>query len=189
MQHIVFAVLNIVFLFVYIFFLGCASTSGGASVPFSEAQESRYWEAVREDEARKEAERAALQAEQRALSDLAQEQAVIVPARKIDVELERFDAFFAHGPAHALGFLQLAPVRDGVELVGYEIQGFPRGALRSVDLALGDVILAIDGELPRNPERYFSLWEKIGERRDGARLSVLRRSEAFDIVWHVIGEP
>lgn len=182
MQHMIFAILNVVYLVLSLFFLGCAS-SRGESV--EAAKQARYWEAIREDEAQKEAERLALREQEALIESQQSAEAALEPSRDIAVTAEDFDTFFAHGPAHALGFLSLKPVRDGVQLIAYEVEAFPRGELHGVDLRVGDLIVAIEGVLPANPDTYFGLWERVREARKGVRIGVLRAEQSFEILWRV----
>lgn len=104
--------------------------------------------------------------------------------RQIDVLQNNYEAFFAEGPAVVLGRLELEPVRDGSELLGYRITNI-RETFEGVDLMEDDIIVGINGTLPKNPDQYFEQWQKLQQYKAPVRLQVQRKLDRFEIVWSV----
>ena len=103
-------------------------------------------------------------------------------SRDFAVSAADYDAFFADSPAVILGRVTLDPVRDGSALLGYKIVKFNRGKFDGVDLDIGDIIVAIDGKLPKNPDEYFATWEKLKSAQT-ATVKVLRSVDTFTLTW------
>jgi type II secretory pathway component PulC len=102
--------------------------------------------------------------------------------RSFTVPSADYDAFFADSPAVILGRVTLDPVRDGSALLGYKIVKFNRGKFDGVDLDIGDIIVAIDCKLPKNPDEYFATWEKLKSAQT-ATVKVLRSVDTFTLTW------
>ena len=93
-----------------------------------------------------------------------------------------YDAFFAESPAIILGRLTLDPVRDGSAFLGYKIAKFNNGHFDGVDLKENDIIVAIDGKVPRTPDDFFTTWEKL-KASDTATVKVQRSVDTFTLTW------
>ena len=104
------------------------------------------------------------------------------PARDFAVSRADYDAFFAQGPASVLARVTVEAIIDGGNLLGFRIdQIIP---FEGVDLQPDDIILAIDGKLPRDPDQYFERWEHA-RNANGCRVTVQRDVTRFDLTWHV----
>jgi type II secretory pathway component PulC len=103
-------------------------------------------------------------------------------SRDFTVPAAEYDAFFADSPAVVLGRVTLDPVRDGSALLGYKIVKFNRGKFEGVDLVENDIIVAIDGKLPKNPDDYFATWEKL-KAANTATVKVQRSVDTFTLTW------
>ena len=103
-------------------------------------------------------------------------------SRDFTVSAAEYDAFFADSPAVVLGRMTLDPVRDGSALLGYKIVKFNRGKFDGVDLTENDIIVAIDGKLPKNPDDYFATCEKL-KAADTATVKVQRSVDTFTLTW------
>ena len=104
------------------------------------------------------------------------------PARDFRVTRADYDAFFAQGPASVLTRMTVEAIVDGGKLLGYRIDRI--ASFDGVDLRIDDIILAIDGKLPRDPDEYFERWEHA-RTSDGCRVTVQRDVTRFDLTWHV----
>jgi type II secretory pathway component PulC len=67
----------------------------------------------------------------------------------------------ASGPASVLALITTEPVRSSGQFVGFKISGFTQGAPQSIDLQVGDVILAVNGRKIERPEHYFEIFEEL----------------------------
>ena len=103
-------------------------------------------------------------------------------SRDFSVPAADYDAFFAESPAIILGRLTLEPVRDGSAFLGYKIAKFNNGHFDGVDLKENDIIVAIDGKVPRTPDDFFTTWEKL-KASDTATVKVQRSVDTFTLTW------
>lgn len=163
---------------------GCATTRQVKEM--SAAEEARYAAAIEEAEVKspsplEEGDVIVVttgETAEEALSRLQPE----VPAvsRRFKVPRAEYDAFFSQSPAVVLARMQLEPITDGGTLLGYRVLKLKRFA--GVDLQDGDIIVGIDGVMPRTPDAYFERWEKA-KTGSGCVVNVQRDLERFELVW------
>ena len=163
---------------------GCATTRQVKEM--SAAEEARYAAAIEEAEVKspsplEEGDVIVVttgETAEEALSHIQQD--VPVVSRSFKVPRAEYDAFFAQSPAVVLARMQLEPIVDGGSLLGYRVRKLKRFA--GVDLQDGDIIVGIDGVMPRTPDAYFDRWEKA---KAGAKcvVNVQRDLERFELVW------
>lgn len=182
--------LSLILALVAVFAFAC--TQAKSPAPMSAADEAAYAAAIEREDA-KQAPAVALaesivvgvgpysQADD---SPLPVEMTAPAPSRRFAVSQSDYEAFFAEGPAVVLGRFELEPVRDGSELLGYRITDI-RDAFAAVDLLEDDIIVGINGKLPKNPEQYFEQWQDLQQYKAPASLQVQRKLDRFEIVWSV----
>ena len=111
-----------------------------------------------------------------------QNEASAAPARTFSVSRPVYDTFFAQSPAVVLGRMTLDPIVDGGILLGYRVKDLM--AFSGVDLATDDIIIGINGQLPKTPDDYFNRWEEA-KNGTGCTVNVQRGVTKFDLVWTV----
>ncbi len=104
------------------------------------------------------------------------------PARSFDVAQNDYDAFFSQSPAVILARLSLDPIVDGGKLLGYRIVSIQ--PFDGVDLQKEDIIIGVDGVLPKNPDDYFNSWQKA-KSASGCVVNIQRGLDRHDLVWKV----
>ena len=104
-------------------------------------------------------------------------------SRSFSVPRAEYDAFFAQSPAVVLGRVELEPIQDGTTLLGYRIKSI-RKPFEGVDLQSNDIIVGIDGVMPRTPDDYFKRWE-TAKASNACRVNIQRDVDRFDLVWQV----
>lgn len=102
--------------------------------------------------------------------------------RSFSVSKNDYDAFFSKSPAVILGRMKLDPITDGGTLLGYRVKELK--PFQGVDLINEDIIVGIDGVLPKNPDEYFNSWEKA-KAANTCKVNVQRGTDRFDLVWNV----
>lgn len=166
-----------------LFVSGCATTRQAKEM--SAAEEARYAAAIEDAEVRApspvaEGDVFVVTTGESAEEALAQIQEVPAVSRHFKVSRADYDAFFAQSPAAVLARMQLEPITDGGTLLGYRVRELRRFA--GVDLQKGDIIIGIDGVMPRTPDAYFERWEKA-KSGSGCTVNVQRDLERFELVW------
>ncbi len=112
---------------------------------------------------------------------VAQAVAISGGGRTFDVEASVYDAFFEQSPAAVLSRFALDPIQDGTNLLGYriaEIRALPEG----IDLKTGDIIVGIDGKIPKTPDAYFEAWQRA-KAAGSCAVNVQRDMMRFDLRW------
>lgn len=104
------------------------------------------------------------------------------PARAFNVSRADYDAFFAQSPAIVLGRLTLEPIQDGITLLGYRIKDIK--SFEGVDLQKEDIIVGLDGKMPRTPDAYFESWQ-AAKAASKCTVNIQRGTDRFDLVWTV----
>ena len=103
-------------------------------------------------------------------------------AREFGVSRADYDAFFAQSPAIILGRLTLEPIQDGTTLLGYRIKDLK--SFTGVDLQKEDIIVGLDGKMPRTPDAYFESWQ-AAKAASQCKVNIQRGTDRFDLVWTV----
>ena len=101
-------------------------------------------------------------------------------AREFNVTRADYDAFFAQSPAIVLGRMTLDPIQDGTTLLGYRIKDIQ--SFQGLDLQKEDIIVGIDGKLPRTPDAYFEAWQ-TAKAASKCTVNIQRGTDRFDLVW------
>lgn len=109
------------------------------------------------------------------------QQTPVTPQRVFHVDAAAYDAFFEQSPASVLARVALEPVQDGAQLLGYRIVKI-RTPMDGVDIRSGDVVIGINGVVPRTPDDYFAQWQK-SKTSGKCALNLQRESARFEIVW------
>lgn len=171
------------------FFAGCASNQHKTTM--TAADEARYAEAIERSDAEQPpviepGETVIVNAtgdvSEGALADktIAEKPAI---SRSFSVLRSEYDAFFAQSPAIVLGRVELEPIQDGTTLLGYRIKSI-RKPFDGVDLQPNDIVVGIDGVMPRTPDDYFKRWE-TAKASNVCRVNIQRDVDRFDLVWQV----
>ena len=103
--------------------------------------------------------------------------------RTFEVSRQEYDAFFEQSPAVVLGRMVLQPINDGTSLLGYRIKTLTK-PFESVDLAQEDIIVGINGKLPRTPDDYFNQWQ-AASKSSHCVVNIQRGVDRFDLSWQV----
>ena len=183
----------------FVLVCGCAS---GSVKEMSAKDEARYAAAIEKSEAEHPSaiqedtryvvavgEGAAAQAgaelqmpQQEQNAEVSQNDADAAPARTFSVSRPMYDTFFAQSPAVILGRMTLDPIVDGGVLLGYRVKDLK--AFSGVDLADDDIIIGINGQLPKTPDDYFNRWEEA-KNGSGCTVNIQRGMTKFDLIWTV----
>ncbi len=152
----------------------CLSVSCSSQNQQRKQDDSRYWQAIREDQAlqkeRAEQEKRAGQSTTNAAT----------PQRKITMSKAHRDQLMLNGPASLLQKFTLRPIRENGQLVAYAIDDLDRQAMRGIDIQKDDQIIAIDGQLPQNPDAYFEQWKRVSVA-DSSTVTLRRNNQNFDL--------
>ena len=105
------------------------------------------------------------------------------PARSFEVSRAEYDSFFAQSPAVILARLELEPIMDGTSLLGYRIRSI-KEPFDGVDIRANDIVIGIDGVMPRTPDDYFKRWE-TAKGASSCKVNIQRDVDRFDLVWNV----
>ncbi len=105
-----------------------------------------------------------------------------VPSRTFNVPAEAYDAFFTQSPGEVFTWVELEPIQDGGTLLGYRIVKFKGQSFPSVDLRENDIIVKVNGQVPRDPDIYFAEWEKM-KNSNKATLDIQRSVDRFTLTW------
>ncbi|MBQ9394068.1 MAG: hypothetical protein IJU23_00920 [Proteobacteria bacterium] len=166
---------------------GCAST--GKNKEMSAKDEARYVAAIEKAEAEHpskihEGDEYIVSVGEVAAADAATVSSSQLPTidRSFSVSRNDYDEFFSKSPAVVLGRMKLDPITDGGTLLGYRIKELK--SFQGVDLADEDIIIGIDGKLPKNPDEYFNSWEKA-KAANSCKVNIQRGTDRFDLVWTV----
>ena len=100
--------------------------------------------------------------------------------RNFEVDRQAYDDFFNQSPAVILGRMQLDPIRDGTSLLGYRIKEIK--SFEQVDLIKNDIIVGINGTMPKTPDEYFAQWQAAKESAHCV-VNIQRGTERFDLTW------
>lgn len=98
--------------------------------------------------------------------------------RKGTIERAKLLAVLKKGPGAFLGQLEVAPQLEGKRFVGWQLVRLldRHGPLAEVDVAPGDVLVAINGNSVSRPEHLQTLWDSLGSAN--SLDAVLRRGSA-----------
>ena len=163
---------------------GCASSS--STKEMSEKDEARYKEAIEKADAENPPQ---IEVGDSIIVNMGRSDNVPVveqaPAvkRSFDVSREEYDAFFNQSPAVILGRMVLEPIHDGPSLLGYRIKSLSK-PFEGVDLVSEDIIVGINGKMPRNPDEYFNQWQS-SKADSECVVNIQRGVDRFDLSWHV----
>lgn len=103
--------------------------------------------------------------------------------RSFDVDESTYNAFFDQSPATVLARLSLEPIQDGTSLLGYRITHIAN-PFENVDLKPGDIVVGLDGKIPKTPDAYFEAWQKA--KSSGiAIVNIQRDLERYELRWQV----
>ena len=102
------------------------------------------------------------------------------PEKKFTVSKADYDDFFAKSPAVVLGRMTLDPITDGGALLGYRVKEIKSFA--GVDLVNEDIIVGINGKLPKNPDEYFNAWETC-KKQSNCTVNIQRGVDRFNLEW------
>ncbi|MBO4351776.1 MAG: hypothetical protein J6A01_12655 [Proteobacteria bacterium] len=184
-----------------ILFSACATT--GTSHEMSAKDEARYAQAIENAEAtspspiQKDTEYTVVIGESAAQdllgtaspsgSDQAQtspanDTATLKPEKQFSISKADYDAFFAQSPAIVLGRMTLDPITDGGALLGYRVKDLKPFA--GVDLVNEDIIVGINGKLPKNPDEYFNAWENC-KKQSNCTVNIQRGVDRFNLEWNI----
>lgn len=105
----------------------------------------------------------------------------VVPARDFHVARSVYDDFFAQSPALILARFNLEPIQDGTALLGYRIKSL-RTPMPGVDIQPDDIIVGIDGVMPKNPDDYFKRWETC-KAANACTVNIQRGVDRFALTW------
>lgn len=111
----------------------------------------------------------------------AQDVATSDGGRSFDVAESVYAAFFEQSPAVVLSRFALEPIQDGTNLLGYRIAEI-RALPESIDLKTGDIIVGIDGKIPKTPDAYFEAWQRA-KAAGSCVVNVQRDMTRFDLRW------
>lgn len=172
---------------VIILLTGCASTSNKKEM--SPKEEARYVAAIEKAEAEHpskihEGDEFIVSIGEAAAADATTVSSAQLPTidRSFSVSKDVYDDFFSKSPAVILGRMKLDPITDGGTLLGYRVKDLK--PFKGVDLADEDIIIGIDGKLPKNPDEYFNSWEKA-KAANSCKVNIQRGTDRFDLVWNV----
>ena len=102
--------------------------------------------------------------------------------RNFEVSRQAYDDFFNQSPGVILGRMKLDPIRDGTSLLGYRIKDIK--PFEQVDLTKDDIIVGINGTMPKTPDEYFNQWQSAKENSHCV-VNIQRGTERFDLTWQV----
>ena len=103
--------------------------------------------------------------------------------RTFDVDESTYNEFFDQSPATVLARLSLEPIQDGTSLLGYRITHIAN-PFENVDLKPGDIVVGLDGKIPKTPDAYFEAWQKA-KSTGTAIVNIQRDLERYELRWQV----
>ena len=103
--------------------------------------------------------------------------------RTFDVDESTYNEFFDQSPATVLARLSLEPIQDGTSLLGYRITHIAN-PFENVDLKPGDIVVGLDGKIPKTPDAYFEAWQKA-KSTGIAIVNIQRDLERYELRWQV----
>ena len=103
--------------------------------------------------------------------------------RTFDVDESIYNEFFDQSPATVLARLSLEPIQDGTSLLGYRITHIAN-PFENVDLKPGDIVVGLDGKIPKTPDAYFEAWQKA-KSTGIAIVNIQRDLERYELRWQV----
>lgn len=103
--------------------------------------------------------------------------------RTFDVDELIYNEFFDQSPATVLARLSLEPIQDGTSLLGYRITHIAN-PFENVDLKPGDIVVGLDGKIPKTPDAYFEAWQKA-KSTGIAIVNIQRDLERYELRWQV----
>lgn len=103
--------------------------------------------------------------------------------RSFDVDESTYNEFFDQSPATVLARLSLEPIQDGTSLLGYRITHIAN-PFENVDLKPGDIVVGLDGKIPKTPDAYFEAWQKA-KSTGIAIVNIQRDLERYELRWQV----
>jgi type II secretory pathway component PulC len=71
------------------------------------------------------------------------------------------NAVLAKGPGQLLGKVETNAVFENKRFLGFQITAFIGEAPKTVDLRVGDVVLAVNGRKIERPEEYFAIFQDL----------------------------
>lgn len=95
------------------------------------------------------------------------------------------DAVLSRGPAGVLAMIQTEPVRDNGKFVGFRIAAFVPEAPSTIDLKIGDVLVAVNGQKIVVPDDYFRVFQELKVASE-LRFDVLRDGAPLQLVYLVV---
>ena len=103
--------------------------------------------------------------------------------RTFDVDESTYNQCSAQSPATVLARLSLEPIQDGTSLLGYRITHIAN-PFENVDLKPGDIVVGLDGKIPKTPDAYFEAWQKA-KSTGIAIVNIQRDLERYELRWQV----
>lgn len=95
----------------------------------------------------------------------------------LSIRRSELDAVLALGPAALLRRVNTEPVRERSHFVGFRIIGFPAGPPATIDLRIGDIVLAVNGTRIEKPEHFVAILDQL---KSADKISFQIRREGAD---------
>lgn len=103
--------------------------------------------------------------------------------RTFDVLESVYRDFFSQSPAVILSKVSLEPIQDGTSLLGYRIVGMEE-PFEGVDLRVGDIVVGLNGKVPKTPDVYFETWQE-SKSTGVAIVNIQRDLERYELRWQI----
>jgi type II secretory pathway component PulC len=91
----------------------------------------------------------------------------------------------ARGPAGVLAMVRTEPARSGGRFVGFRIRAFAVESPEVVDLRVGDVVMAVNGQPIVSPDDFFRVFQEL-EVASELRFDILREGKKECLVYPIV---
>ncbi len=90
-----------------------------------------------------------------------------------------------NGPGGVLALVRTEPARSAGRFLGFRIAEFLQGAPTQVDLRVGDVVVAVNGQAIVSPDDFFKVFQELQVASE-LRFDILREGAPTLLVYAIV---